>query len=85
MANSVCATAIWDLLGSQVFVLLTTLAQLFSVLNVSIDGFLKMAVSQLNSQIGVLTGIFSGLMTYAVDILGGLFAQLTKLLLCLLS
>ncbi|KAF9741639.1 hypothetical protein PMIN06_010559 [Paraphaeosphaeria minitans] len=77
--------SIWELLGSQVLVLLATLGQLLCILNVWIDGFLKLALGLMNAQIGILTSVFSGVLAYVIDVSGGLFAQVTKLLTCLLS
>ncbi|KAK7181257.1 hypothetical protein DPSP01_003344 [Paraphaeosphaeria sporulosa] len=77
--------SIWELLGSQVLVLLVTFGQLFCILNVWIDGFLKLALGLLNAQIGILTSVFAGVLSYVVDVAGGLFTQVTKLLTCLLS
>ncbi|KAF2449735.1 hypothetical protein P171DRAFT_517390 [Karstenula rhodostoma CBS 690.94] len=77
--------SIWELLGSQVFVLLASYGQLFCVLNVWVDGFLKQQLGLLNAQIALLTSVFSGLLTNVVDIMGGFFTQATKLLVCLLS
>ncbi|OAG11980.1 uncharacterized protein CC84DRAFT_1254337 [Paraphaeosphaeria sporulosa] len=79
------ALTIWELLGSQVLVLLVTFGQLFCILNVWIDGFLKLALGLLNAQIGILTSVFAGVLSYVVDVAGGLFTQVTKLLTCLLS
>lgn len=76
---------IWELLGPEVLVLLATLGQLFTILNVIADGFMKLALGLLNTQVAVLNNVYAGVMSYAVDAAGLLFAQLTKFLICLTS
>ena len=75
----------WELLGSEVLVLLAALGQLYTILNVFADGFMRLALSMLNAQIGLLNNVYAGVMGYVVAAAGSLFAQLTKYLTCLLS
>lgn len=46
---------------------------------------MKLTLAALNQQIVILRTVFAGLMAYAVDIVGGLLAQITRLLMCLLG
>lgn len=81
---AVLKISIFELLGSTVFLLLSVLLHLLTVLNVGIDGVLALVFGLLGGLSGVLNVVLGGLLGKVQGILGGAFGLVGGLLSCLL-
>ncbi|WYZ44816.1 hypothetical protein EsH8_VIII_000132 [Colletotrichum jinshuiense] len=69
-------SGIFELLGPLVLVLLTTVAQLLTVLNTVVEGLLQLVSGVLGGVVGLLLEVLKGLLPVVVGLIGGVLNKL---------